>query len=116
MNQSAFHMMAQHTGELILAHARGDCDTPQSTWRQAVQGQFLDWLGAGGFHSARESSPEVAASEEMFAAMDMDVDIAGRTNAKNENSGKVAAVLMSRPGTQCEELKFTRVRINDAVE
>lgn len=116
MNQSAFHMMALHTGELILAHARGDRDTPQSAWRQAVQGQFLDWLGAGGFHSARERGPEAAAAEEMFAAVDVDMDLIGRTNAKNENSGKSAAVLTSRPGTQCEELKFTRVRIDDAVE
>ncbi|WP_049813908.1 hypothetical protein [Pseudoduganella sp. UC29_71] len=35
---------------------------------------------------------------------------------RNENSGNDAAVLMSRYGTQCEELKFSRVRISDAVE
>lgn len=34
----------------------------------------------------------------------------------NENSGNDAAVLMPHCGAQCEELKFSRVRISDAVE
>ena len=95
MTQSAFHFMAQQTGELILVQAKGGGDSPQAAWRRKVQGQFLDWLGAGGFHSAAE---------------EMDAD------STNENSGTGAAVLQSHPGTQCEELKFTRVRISDAVE
>lgn len=95
MTQSAFHFMAQHSGELILVQARGNHKTAQATWRLEVQGQFLDWLGAGGFHSA---------AEEMHA------------RSTTENSGTKAAVSQSHPGTQCEELKFTRVRIHDAVE
>ncbi|MBY0243687.1 MAG: hypothetical protein K2X55_30715 [Burkholderiaceae bacterium] len=95
MTQSAFHFMAQHTGELILVQARGNHSTAQATWCLEVQGQFLDWLGAGGFHSPAE---EVHAS------------------STNENSGTAAAVSQSHSGTQCEELKFTRVRIRDAVE
>jgi hypothetical protein len=50
----------------------------------------MDWLAAGGFNM-----------EEQHA---------------NENSGTAAAVLMSRCGTGCEEFKFSRVRIRDAVE
>jgi hypothetical protein len=95
MTQSAFHFMAQHTGELILVQARGNGNSDQATWRREVQGQFLEWLGAGGFHSE---------AEEQYA----------RTT--NENSGTAAAVSQSHPGTQCEELKFTRVRMRDAVE
>jgi len=95
MPQSAFHFMAQHTGELILVQAKGNDNSAQAAWRLEVQGQFLDWLGAGGFHSA---------AEEMHA------------RSTNENSGTAAAVSQSHPGTQCEELKFTRVRIRDAVE
>jgi hypothetical protein len=98
MKKSAFHFMAEHTGALILAQARGERGTAQAEWRHAVQGQFLDWLSAGGFQAgvAAETTPTIDSS-------------------KNENSGTEAAVLTSHPGTQCEELKFTRVRINDAV-
>lgn len=95
MTQSAFHFMAHHTGELILVQAKGDQHSTQAAWRREAQGQFLEWLGAGGFHSE---------AEEMHA------------RSTNENSGTAAAVLQPRPGTQCEELKFTRVRIRDAVE
>ncbi|MRV71386.1 hypothetical protein GJ700_06590 [Duganella sp. FT92W] len=95
MPQSVFHFMAQHTGELILIQAKGDSNTEQAAWRREAQRQFLDWLGSGGFHSE---------AEEIHA------------RSANENSGTSAAVLQSHPGTQCEELKFTRVRIRDAVE
>lgn len=94
MTLSAFHFMAYHTGELILVQAKGSRETGQSAWRLEVQGQFLAWLGAGGFHSETEE----------------------RLAHTNENSGTAAAVSQSHPGTQCEELKFTRVRISDAVE
>jgi hypothetical protein len=63
---------------------------PQANWHATVQQQFMDWLAAGGFNM-----------EEQHA---------------NENSGTAAAVLMSRCGTGCEEFKFSRVRIRDAVE
>lgn len=95
MPQSVFHFMAQHTGELILIQAKGDSNTEQAAWRREAQRQFLDWLRSGGFHSE---------AEETLA------------QSVNENSGTSAAVLQSHPGTQCEELKFTRVRIRDAVE
>lgn len=95
MTQTAFHFMAYHTGELILVQAKGDRHTEQAAWRLKTQGQFLEWLGAGGFHSEAE---EIAA------------------RSINENSGTAAAVSQSHPGTQCEELKFTRVRMHDAVE
>jgi hypothetical protein len=92
---TAFHFMAHHTGALILAQAKGEPDTVQARWRQTVQGQFLDWLSAGGFQAEQEE--------------------AAHNGGINENSGTGAAVLQSQPGTQCEELKFTRVRISDAV-
>ncbi|GAB2853391.1 hypothetical protein GCM10027277_22230 [Pseudoduganella ginsengisoli] len=96
MTRSAFHFMAQHTGELILIHAKDSNSSAQAIWRREIQGQFLDWLGAGGFRSE---------SDEKY-----------KQDSTNENSGTSAAVLLPHPGTQCEELKFTRVRIRDAVE
>lgn len=98
MARSAFHFMAHHTGELILVQAKGGRDTDQAAWRLKVQGQFLEWLGAGGFHSEEEEK-----------------HARSKNGNENENSGTAAAVSQSRPGTQCEELKFTRVRISDAV-
>ena len=95
MAQSAFHFMAQHTGELILIQARDDSCAPQSLWRRTAQGHLLEWLAKGGFHAEAEEQ---------------------QLQGINENSGTMAAVSQSHPGTQCEELKFTRVRIVDAVE
>ena len=66
---------------------------PQAKWTAAAQRHFMDWLAAGGFRA------EIA-----------------ETASKNENSGNDAAVLMPHCGAQCEELKFSRVRISDAVE
>ncbi|KQV80217.1 hypothetical protein ASD15_15220 [Massilia sp. Root351] len=63
---------------------------PQAHWHLAAQQHFLDWLAGGGINS------EMA--------------------CENENSGNDAAVLMPHCGAQCEELKFSRVRISDAVE
>ena len=67
---------------------------PQAGWHAAAQQHFTAWLAGGGFKQEIEAAAE----------------------CKNENSGNDAAVLMSRCGTQCEELKFSRVRISDAVE
>lgn len=97
MKHSAFHFMAHHTGALILAQAKGDRNTVQASWRQTVQGEFLDWLSAGGFQAEPEDEKDA------------------ENTGGNENSGTAAAVSQSQPGTQCEELKFTRVRISDAV-
>jgi hypothetical protein len=66
----------------------------QAGWHAAAQRHFMDWLAGGGFRQEQ----------------------AGKMESTNENSGCDAAVLMSRCGTQCEELKFSRVRISDAVE
>jgi hypothetical protein len=44
------------------------------------------------------------------------MDWLGAGGFGNENSGNDAAVLMPHCGAQCEELKFSRVRISDAVE
>jgi hypothetical protein len=106
MARSAFHFMAYHTGELILVQAKGDRDTDQAAWRLEVQGQFLEWLGAGGFHSDEEEKQEEKHARNKNG---------NENENENENSGTAAAVSQSRPGTQCEELKFTRVRISDAV-
>ena len=62
---------------------------PQAHWCAAAQRHFMDWLTGGGFRNE---------------------------NSGNENSGNDAAVLMPHCGAQCEELKFSRVRISDAVE
>lgn len=66
---------------------------PQAAWHTAAQQHFMDWLAVGGF---KEELAETACA--------------------NENSGNDAAVLMPHCGAQCEELKFSRVRISDAVE
>lgn len=70
---------------------------PQAKWTAAAQQHFMDWLAAGGFRMEIRETARITAS-------------------KNENSGNDAAVLMPHCGAQCEELKFSRVRISDAVE
>jgi hypothetical protein len=88
--------LALHASQLAVARwrrgASGMAATamPQVNWHANVQQHFMDWLAAGGFNI-----------EEQHA---------------NENSGTAAAVLMSRCGTGCEEFKFSRVRIRDAVK
>lgn len=66
--------------------------SPQAAWYAAAHKNFQDWLAAGGF----------ACAEKKFHL--------------NENSGNDAAVLMPHSGAQCEESKFSLVRIHDAVE
>lgn len=97
--KSASRHLALHVTRLGLARWRLDAagmpaaGMPQAAWHTAAQQHFMDWLAGGGFRAAR---PETARA--------------------NENSGNDAAVLMPHCGTQCEELKFSRVRISDAVE
>jgi hypothetical protein len=88
--------LALHATQLAMARWRRGASgmaaaaMPQANWHVYVQQQFMDWLAAGGFNM-----------EEQHA---------------NENSGTAAAVLMSHCGTGCEEFKFSRVRIRDAVK
>lgn len=86
--------MALHTSRLALAQCQspGSETMPQAAWHRNTRAQFLGWLSAGGF-----------GGEEM-------------PHAQNENSGNDAAVLMPHCEAQCEELKFSRARISDAVE
>lgn len=92
------HHLALHLTLLGVARWRlGTADTAppataQADWHAAAQQRFMDWLAAGGFKQAENMESE------------------------NENSGNDAAVLMSRCGTQCEELKFSLIHISDAVE
>ncbi|MES2263428.1 MAG: hypothetical protein V4724_33320 [Pseudomonadota bacterium] len=104
LKSPAAEQMALHTTRLALARwssghsyvealvAACGRPMPQARWHAGAQQHFLDWLKEGGF----------ARHEQL--------------DAINENSGNHAAVLMSHCGTRCEELKFSRVRISDAVE
>ncbi|CAN7160264.1 hypothetical protein LJR289_000149 [Pseudoduganella sp. LjRoot289] len=90
--------LALHATLLGVARWRLDTDgtapssMPQADWHAGAQQRYMDWLAAGGFKQK------------------------GYVESVNENSGYDAAVLMSRRGTQCEELKFSLIRISDAVE
>ncbi|KQW96827.1 hypothetical protein ASC94_08365 [Massilia sp. Root418] len=70
-------------------------------WRQGPVGQAAPAMPQAGWH---------AAAQQHF------MDWLGAGGFGNENSGNDAAVLMPHCGAQCEELKFSRVRISDAVE
>lgn len=102
--QLAAEQAALHQSKLALARwcsghtyaemqiAKALRATAQADWYEAAQRNFQEWLAAGGFACAeKESHP-------------------------NENSGNDAAVLMPHGGAQCEESKFSLVRIRDAVE
>lgn len=90
-NPAAQAQAALHRTTLLLERCRnGQAPlSAQSLWHQYQQTLFLAWLDAGGF--AQEDAPE------------------------KENSG--AEPLFSAPQRGLnEESKFSRVRINDAVE
>ncbi|SFV12157.1 hypothetical protein SAMN05216552_103578 [Pseudoduganella namucuonensis] len=91
--------MALHTSRLALAQwqSTGSETMPQAAWHRTTQAQFLNWLSAGGFGGEEIGGPE-------------------NDGPENENSGNDAAVLMPHCEAQCEELKFSRARISDAVE
>ncbi|MYN09484.1 hypothetical protein [Pseudoduganella aquatica] len=98
--KTASRHLALHAASLgverwrLGVHGQDTALAAQAGWHAAAQQHFMDWLAGGGFRQQE----------------------AGEMDSTNENSGCYAAVLMSRCGTQCEELKFSRVRISDAVE
>ena len=97
--KTASHHLALHATRLGVARWRLGAASltpsamPQARWHAAAQQHFLDWLAGGGLNAELEDA-----------------------ECENENSGNDAAVLMPHCGAQCEELKFSRVRISDAVE
>jgi hypothetical protein len=76
----------------------------------------LDRWRQGPIVQATQAAPAMPQADWHAAAQQHFMDWLGAGGFGNENSGNDAAVLMPHCGAQCEELKFSRVRISDAVE